>query len=271
MTHALRNISLVLLILLCGPVYAQQHKPALPSILIIGDNVYQQFARGAAGELKGFANVHIAKWPEFVLPSSTNAIEHIDLLLGLKDAAGKGVPEEKRPTWNLVHLNVGLGDLIYHVPNLKSHRVLSYDLGGVITTNPAQYEKNVEALIQLIRKKAPKARIVWASTTPIRSSSAKVFKPGSEVEYNQIAGRVMKKYCVPINDMHAYALGVMNMDKPASQDPFFFDGKPIHPPIVETIARELIVPIKNPVEGLPVPKLDRGMDRASDVDNSGGF
>lgn len=27
--------------------------------------------------------------------------------------------------------------------------------------------------------------------------------------------------------------------QPSSQAPFFFDGKPIHPPIVDTIAREL--------------------------------
>jgi len=233
MTHALRILAAVLLV--HGPVFAQQGRTALANVLIIGDDVYQQFAPGAAGELKGRANVHIAKWPGAVLPGSTSAIEHLDRLLGLKDAAGNDVPQAKRPTWDMVHLNVGLGDLIHCVPNLKSHRSLPYDLGGVIATDAARYEKNLDTLIPLIRKKAPKARIVWASTTPIRSSGAKFFKPGSEVEYNRIAERVMKKHGVTINDMHAYAFARMNMDKPAVQDPFFFDGKPIHTQIVEAI------------------------------------
>lgn len=244
----------VLLAIAAWPASAQSPpQMKVPAVLVIGDAVYQQ-AQMVKQELKANANVAMAAWPAHLLPNSTNAIEQIDLLLGFKDANGKDVPGSKQIAWDLIHLNIGLGDLIYRVPNLKSHRNLPYDLGGVITTDAAQYEKNLDTLIQLIRKKAPKAKIIWASTTPIRSSSAKFFKPGSEVEYNQIAVGVMKKHGVPINDMHAYALGVMSMDKPASQDPFFFDGKPIHTPIVETVVRELNLPIKKPVEELPVPK-----------------
>ena len=244
------HILLVLLTLVASLAVAkEQPQKTLFAVLIIGDEVYQPIAKVAASELKDHANVLIAKWPAQVLPSSASAIEQIDLLLGLKDATGNHVPEVKRPAWNLIHLNVGLCDLTYRVPNLKSHRSLPYDLGGVITTDAAQYENNLDILIQLIRKKAPKAKIIWASTTPIRSSNAKFFKPGSEVDYNQIAARVMKKHGVPTSDMHAYAKSIMAMEKPANQDPFFFDGKPIHPPIVETIARELNIPIKKPVQG----------------------
>lgn len=243
----MRNRTAILLVVmlafLASPASAQSQQKKLPAVLVIGDMVYQ-LAQGVKQELKDHATVSLAAWPAHLLPNSTNAIEQIDLLLGLKDAAGNDVPQAKQPTWDLVHLNVGLGDLIYRVPNLQSHRSLPYDLGGVITTDAAQYEKNLDALIQLIRKKAPKAKIIWASTTPIRSSNAKFFKPGSEVEYNQIAARVMKKHHVPINDMHAYALGVMNWDKPANQDPFHFDGKPMHPPLVDVIARELNIPVK---------------------------
>lgn len=253
MPRVVLNILCVLPGLMCATVHAQENKPARPGVLIIGDDVYQQLAMGAVSELKHRARVHIAKWPARVLPSSTNALEQIDLLLGLKDAAGNDVPEAKRPTWDLIHLNVGLGDLIHRVPNLKSHRSLPYDLGGVITTDAAQYEKQLETLIQLIRIKVPTAKIIWASTTPIRSSNAKFFKLGSEVEYNQIAARVMKKHGVRINDMHAYVLGVIDMSRPNGQDPFHFDGKAIHPPIVETIADELDLPIKTPAEELLMP------------------
>lgn len=235
-----RYILFVLLTLVASLAVAkEQPQKALPAVIVIGDEVYQQFAKGIASELKGQANVLIAKWPANVLPSSGNAIEQIDLLLGLKDVAGNDLPESKRPVWNVVHLNVGLGDLIYRVPGLKSHRSLPYDFGGVITTPPEQYEKNLDTLIQLVKKKAPMAKIIWANTTPIPVSPDNWFKPGSEIEYNQIAERVMKKHGVPINDMHAYALGLLKDVKPASSDPFNFGKKPLHPPVVESILREV--------------------------------
>ncbi len=89
---------------------------------------------------------------------------------------GKDVPEAKRPVWKLVHLNVGLGDLIYRVPGLKSQRSLPHDFGGVLTTTPDKYEQNLDILIDLIKKKVPTAKIVWASTTPIRSSNMNFFR-----------------------------------------------------------------------------------------------
>lgn len=248
MFYELRNIVVVLLALLCAPLYAQQGKPALPSVLIIGDAVYQQHAGGTINELKDQAKVQFAKWPKGVLPSSTNAIDHLDLLLGIKDSAGKAVPEDKRSAWDLIHFNVGLGDLIYCVPKIKSHRAQPYNAGGVIRTDAKQYEKNLETLVRLLRQKAPHAKIVWANTTPIRHSREKVFKLGTEVEYNLIAEQVMTKHSVPINDMYRYAISIMNMDKPAGHgvDPFHFDSKPIHPPIVDIIANELRSQIKKP-------------------------
>ena len=241
MTSTLRNILVVLLILVCGPMFAQQDERPLPNVLIIGDSVYQQHARGVLTELKNQATVQFANWPKFVLPNSASAVEDIDSLLGLKDVAGNDVPAEKRPSWDLIHFNVGLGDLVYCVPNIKSHRILSFDYGGVIRTDAKQYEQNLETLVRLLRQKASGAKIVWASTTPIRHSRENVFKKGTEIAYNQIAERVMRKHGVPINDMYNYVISFMDMDKPAGHgvDPFFFDRKPIHEPIHKYIIQEL--------------------------------
>ena len=241
MISTFRNVLLVLIILSCGRVFAQQDQPQLPNVLIIGDSIYQEHARGVLTELKSQANVQFANWPKFVLPNSANAVGEIDILRGLKDAAGNDVPADKRSNWDLIHFNVGLGDLVYCVPNIKSHRILSFEYGGVIRTDAKQYEKNLETLVRLLRQKAPGAKIVWASTTPIRHSRENVFKKGTEVQYNQIAEGVMEKHAVPINDMYKYVLSFMDMDKPAGHgvDPFFFDRKPIHEPIHHTIIRQL--------------------------------
>ena len=241
MSNTLRTMIVLVLVLASRSVFAQQNKPALPQVLIIGDMVYMQHARGTLNELKGRASVKIASWPRSVLPSSTNMIEHLDQLLGLKDAAGKDVPEDKRPSWNLIHFNAGLGDLIHCVPNMNSHRVLPYTAGGVIRTDTKQYEMNLDTLVRLIRRKAPNAKIIWASTTPIRHSNTNVFKLGTEIEYNQVAVRVMKKHRVPINDMYNYVKDRIDMTKPAGFgfDPFHFDRQPLHPPIVAVVLKEL--------------------------------
>ena len=155
MTSTLRNILVVLLILVCGPMFAQQDERPLPNVLIIGDSVYQQHARGLLSDFKNQSNVQFASWHKFVLPNSTNAIEDIDLLLGLKDAAGNVVSADKLPKWDLIHFNVGLGDLVYCVPNIKSHRILSFDCGGVIRTDAKEYEQNLETLITVTQAQSP--------------------------------------------------------------------------------------------------------------------
>lgn len=230
-----------------------QNKQPLPQVLVIGDAIYNQHARNVTSELKGKANVVIMQRPyggEVV--NSQTILNMLDEALGRIDRNGKPVPQDKWPSWDLIHVNVGLGDLVYRVPGLKSLRLLPIHAGGVVTTGPKEYENNLNELIRQLKDKAKGAKIVWASTTPIRHSTSNVFRKGSEIEYNKIAERVMKKHRVPINDMHAYAVSIMNMDKPASHgaDPFNFDKKQIHPPIVEVIARELRIKLDKKKEDL---------------------
>jgi hypothetical protein len=231
----------VLLLIVCLPVLAQGQEKVLPRVLIIGDSVYQQPATETAKELKEQAQVVQASWGEVNIRNTTTAIEHLDRLLGYYDRKGEKLAETDRPKWDVIHFNLGLGDLIHRAPNLKSFRVMAIHAGGVVATDPKQYEKNLETLVQLLIQKAPGAKIVWASTTPIRHSRENVFKKGTEIEYNQIAERVMKKYGVPINHMYSYVKSFMNMDKPAPHgfDPFFFDRKAIHEPIHKLIVQEL--------------------------------
>jgi alpha-galactosidase len=75
---------------------------------------------------------------------------------------------------------------------------------------------------------------------------------GSEIAYNRISAKVMAEHELPIHDMHGYVHALIDMDKPAGHgaDPFFFDRKPLHPPIVRRILSELglIRPVKGPVK-----------------------
>ena len=145
--------------------------------------------------------------------------------------------------WDIIHFNCGLGDLIHRVPGVKAFRVMPRHAGGIRTTSPQQYEKNLSALV--IRLKVTKAKLVWASTTPIRHSSTNVFAKGSEIEYNAIARKVMGKHSIPINDLHTFVKGLIDMNKPAGHgaDPFFFARKPIHSPLLRIVTHHLDFPL----------------------------
>ena len=208
-----------------------------PRVLLIGDSIAGMYSREASSALKGKAEVHAAgNLHDFVLNSST-IFEKLDQFLGRIDRNGNPVAEEKWPKWDLIHVNVGLGDLVHCVPDLKQMRLMPHTIGGVIATDAKQYEQNLDKLMRELKAKALGAKIVWASTTPIRFSRNEVFKMGTEIEYNAIAAKVMAKHRVPINDMHTYTKLLINMDKPAGHgaDPFHFDKKPIHMPVVRVI------------------------------------
>ena len=198
----------------------------LPRVLIIGDRVYQQPANEVKKELKAKVDVVYATLAPDEVRNSETLLQDLDRLLG-------------DGPWDLIHFNVGLGDLVYRAPGMKSFRVLPRQVGGVRCTSVEQYEKNLRQLCD--RLLATEARVVWASTTPIRHSSTNVFELGSEVTYNKAAKRVMAEKKIPVNDMYQSVRDLIDMDRPASHgaDPFFFDRKPIHSPIVKIILTQL--------------------------------
>lgn len=227
-------------------VNAQQDDAnALPRVLIIGDAMYNQTVREVGNELKGKATVVYASGPSNTVLNSRMALEHLDLLLGRVDGKGERLPEQRWPKWDLIHFNVGLGDLLHVAPNMESLRAMSIHAGGEIATTPQAYEKQLDQLASELKKTG--AKVVWASTTPIRASRSNLFRLGSEVEYNAIAERVMQKHAIPTNDMYRYLKSLLNMDKPAGHgfDPFSTDKKPIHEPIVRVIAVQLGIPLED--------------------------
>lgn len=221
-----------------GQIFAQSDKP-LPRVLVIGDSVYSNHTRELRKVLKGKIQVIHATWNPNEIADSTTTIALLDRHLGRIDRNGKPVAKEKWPTWDLIHFNCGLGDLVYRAPGMKQFRVLPIHVGGVRNTTQEQYVKNLDALVKALKSKAPNTKLVWGSTTPIRASSSKVFKKGSEILYNAAAAKVMTAHGVETNDMHTFVKQLINMDKPAGfgADPFHFDKKPIHMPIVRVIEK----------------------------------
>ena len=206
-----------------GYCYAED---ALPRVLILGDVIYQQPTAEINKLLKGSVDVVFAKIQPGEIRNSKTILEEFDGLIG-------------DGNWDVIHFNIGLGDLVYCAPEMNDFRLLPKRVGGVRATSADQYRTNLEELVKKL--KSTNAKLIWASTTPIRHSTTGVFEPGSEIEYNAIAATIMQENNIAINDMHSYIKGLIDMNKPAAHgaDPFHFDRKPIHGPILDVIKSSL--------------------------------
>ena len=50
---------------------------------------------------------------------------------------------------------------------MKSFRVMPIHVGGIRNTSEKEYAQNLDTLVRALKERAPKAKLVWASTTPI--------------------------------------------------------------------------------------------------------
>jgi lysophospholipase L1-like esterase len=167
-----------------NPAYAPvQDVAGLPRVLIIGDSISIGYQSPLREALMGKANVHR---PATNCGPTTRGVQSIDEWLG----EGK---------WDVIHFNFGLHD-VRHFDDQgkatdadKGHRQVS----------DADYEKNLDLLVARMKKTG--AKLIFATTTPVPAGSPGRIQ-GDEVKYNEIARRVMQKYGVAINDLHAFAL-----------------------------------------------------------------
>ncbi|MEZ6056801.1 MAG: hypothetical protein R3C01_08850 [Planctomycetaceae bacterium] len=203
------------ILMTCTVVAAEE----LPRVLILGDTSYSEPSRSIAKELKGSVEV-VWKNPG----DSSSALAQFDTLIGSE-------------SWDVIYFNFGLADLHYKDPKTTAIRAMSKSAGGVRVTSPEQYSKNLTEFVK--RLKTTNAKLIWASTTPIRDSKFDdLYDPGSEIEYNAIAEKIMEECDVKITDMHTYVLANIGENKVA--DPFSFHRVlPLHSTMVESIFREL--------------------------------
>jgi acyl-CoA thioesterase-1 len=149
--------------------------PALPRVLLIGDSISIGYTLPTRKLLQGKANVH--RIPENGGPTTTG-LAKLDKWLG----TGK---------WDVIHFNWGLHDL-------------KQDGKGVRQVPLDQYEKNLCELVK--RLKATKARLIWASTTPV--PEGKVNPPRTDADviaYNAVARKIMQENGVAIDDLYDFA------------------------------------------------------------------
>jgi len=151
-----------------------------PRVLLIGDSILSGYLASARKELDGKANVDA--WINPYWQSET-----MNKLLG--EVLEKG-------PYDVVHINTGLH---------------GWSPGRI---KEGTFEPLTRAMIEVIRAKCPKAKIIWASSTPVTTRKPAPIMLDSKInaniiEQNRMAAKVMAEMKVPVNDFY-----VLLADKP---------------------------------------------------------
>ncbi len=146
--------------------------PARPRVLLIGDSILNGYLKQVSRSLEGKA--YVDAW---VNPHCQS--EHLNKLLG--EVLDQG-------PYDVVHFNMGLH---------------GWQPGRI---KPEAFEPLTQAYVEVIRRKLPKAKIIWAASTPVTVKGKPTeLDPTINpiiVEHNRLAAKVMRELQVPINDFY---------------------------------------------------------------------
>ena len=181
----------------------------LPRVLLIGDSILNGYQGQATKLLAGKANVDL-----WVNPY--NQSEHVNKLLGEVLSNGP---------YDVVVFNMGLH---------------GWQEGRI---KPGTFEPLTRAYVEVLRAKLPKAKLLWASSTPV-TVKGKPTEINPEinpniVEQNRMAAKVMAEMGVPIVDFYGLLIDKREL---ARGDMFHWTGPAynlIAQAAVDAILREL--------------------------------
>ena len=135
----------------------------LPRVLLIGDSICNGYSADVCRELAGTAYVTFYATSKCVCDKSY--LRELAFFLDEYDYA-------------VIHFNNGLHSL---------------------SSDRAAWEKNLRAAVRLIKEKGRSAKVVWASSTPLKDPAL----TAKAKELNAIAARVMAEEGVPTDDLFA--------------------------------------------------------------------
>ena len=170
-----------------------ENDPALPNVLIYGDSISIAYTPRVREQLKGKANVYR------LYTNGGDSGSFIQKMTQMHDTMqDKSVKGRWDFKWDVIQFNVGLHDLKYVVEN-KLDKV-----NGKQVNSTQTYRKNLEAIIAYLKKLAPNAQLIFATTTPVPDGEAGRHA-GDAARYNKVALRVLKKNPeIIVNDLFKF-------------------------------------------------------------------
>lgn len=155
----------------------------LPNLLLIGDSIRMGYCATVAAELADIARV--------VYPAE-NCSNSQFIMTKLEHW------KQQWPEAALVHVNFGQWDVARF--NGTTERL----------TSPGEYGRNARIIFQALRDMYPAAKLVFATTTPMRPGPYEGPHPRTDAdvdEYNAIAVPIARGFGMEIDDLNAFARG----------------------------------------------------------------
>ena len=155
----------------CDIWIAKATDKKLPRVMLVGDSITKGYFKVAEKQLQGKASC--ARFATSACVSDPAFFAQLDAMFSHYQYA-------------VIHINNGLHGMGY---------------------SEEEYREGYEKALQLIRKKAPKAKLILALSTPLQSTS-NVNKLNPRVdERNRIVRELAQKYGATINDLHGISKG----------------------------------------------------------------
>jgi hypothetical protein len=184
-------------------------EPTRPRVLLIGDSILNGYLKSVTKQLDD--QVYIDVWV-----NPYNQSEHLNKLLAEVLAEGP---------YDLVHFNMGLH---------------GWQKGRI---KEGTFEPLTKAYVEVIRTKLPKAKIIWASSTPV-TVKGNPTELDAEInpiiiEHNRLAAKVMQEAKVPVNDFYVLLASKLEL---ARGDQFHWKAEAyeiLAKTVVESVSREL--------------------------------
>ena len=181
----MKQFVILILLLFCIPTFAQKkiarehiewsdvwipgaNKTDLPHVLLIGNSITRGYYKKVEQTLKGKA--YVGRLSNSKSVGDPALLEEIAVVL-------------KNTHFDIIHFNNGLHGFDY---------------------TKEEYDKNFPKLIKIIRRYAPKAKLIWATTTPVRAGEKmKDFAPITErlKIRNEIALKYINREGIKVNDL----------------------------------------------------------------------
>ncbi len=157
----------------CNLRWHDANRAAAPRVMLIGDSIANAYSYAAGNVLAGKATYSLlATSRSLAAPALIKETAYA--MEGYEHAA--------------VHFNNGL-----HGERLTQ----------------AQYAAALRSYIGLLGRLAPKARLIWGSSTPIVRQDGELDDDRNEMvlRRNAVAAEIMHEQCIPVNDLYALAVG----------------------------------------------------------------
>lgn len=166
----------------------------LPNIFIYGDSISIGYTEYVRASLEGKASVYRLH------ENGSSSGAFIDKMEKLRKTMFQ--PHLKNGWdfgWDVIHFNVGLHDLKY----IFEGKLNIED--GQQVSSLKDYKNNLHSIVAYLKDSYPKAKLIFATTTPVPEGGADGRVTGDSKRYNKVAMKVMKKYKdIQINDLYGF-------------------------------------------------------------------